>query len=83
MFEQPGGVVRFQLFKKSEMSTSRHDQATHRQSAVRCLGLESEPLNEALGALTIATTVRPGTLAFGFSLASIFALLALPCILLL
>lgn len=83
MFEQSSGVVRFQLFKKSEMSISKHDQATHRQSAVRCLVLESESLNEALCALTIATTVRPGTLAFRFSLASVLALLALPYILLL
>lgn len=83
MLEQPSGIVRFQLFKKSEMSMVKHDEATHRQSTVRWLVLELETLNEALSTLVIATTVCPGTLAFRFSLASILALLALPYILLL
>ena len=59
MLEQPSGIVRFQLFKKSETSMVKHDEATHRQSTVRWLVLELETLNEALSTLAIATTVCP------------------------
>ena len=83
MLEQPSGIVRFQLFKKSETSMVKHDEATHRQSTVRWLVLEPETLNEALSTFTIATAMCPGTLAFRCTPTSIVLLLAIPYILLL
>ena len=64
MLEQTSGRIRLQLLEKSEMSMFKQGQATHRQSTVRWPVLEFETLDEALGTLTIATTVCFGTLAF-------------------
>ena len=83
MFEQPSGIVRFQLFKESETSIVKHDQATHRQSTVRWLVVEPETLNEALGTFTIVAAMCPGNFAFQCAPTSILALLAFPYILLL
>ena len=57
MFEQPSGVVRFELLETSETSMFKHDQATYRQSTARQPILEFEALNKALGTLTITTAV--------------------------
>ena len=80
MFEQTSGVVRFQLAKKSETPILKHDQATHRQSTVRLLVLESETLNKALGTLAITIAVGLGTPTSRSSFASILSLLAFPYI---
>jgi hypothetical protein len=61
----------------------KHKQTTYRQSTIRWPVLEFEPLNEALGALTIAATVCLFSLASRFPFTSIIALLPLTCVLLL
>ena len=83
MFKQPSSIVWSQLYKTVRNVFKLGDQATYRQSTIRWLVLEFEPLNEALSALTIAATVCLVALAFRFPFASIIAPLLLPCVLLL